>query len=515
MTPSRQRQRSRVRAGAGVAFCALAVFAAPWVSTTANAVDHPLARAAVTTAKPSPGACPAGLSATTLTTPPAPRLATGGPKPAGALVTRSDGSRARTICLGPLPTPMAAPSAPADRVVGGPRLGDTGVVTDLPAGVPGPPDMPHVSYVLADLDTGAIIAAKNAHAQLLPASTLKTLLALVVMPALDPQTEVVGADEDTRAEGTRVGITVGGKYTVDNLLNGLILVSGNDAAYALARAYGGKSRLLADMNAKAASLGAWDTVAVDPSGLDADGQHSSSYDLALIGRAVMQLPDYRRRAALQRTTFPGGLVTPTPTIGRANGKPVAGAATLVEGPPFEIANHNPLLGIYPGLIGVKSGYTSLARNTYVGAVTHEGRTLLVAEMGSPEPQVHSTPALLDWGFAYAAQARPVGRLVAPGEVPTAPNSIATTAPSASLASQSQDQGPTAATQSPETSTSTPRPIEHLFTEAVRDWWASLPEWARWIIPAGTVLLIGLIGALANALLRRRRRSVSVRGRFQR
>ncbi len=479
------------------------------VASTGGAVTA-LPAATTTTGKPT-GGCPVGLSAVTLTTPPEPRLATAAPRLAGAVVTRADGRVARSLCLGAQPTPQPAPSVSADRVVGGPRLAEPGVLTDLPAGIPAPPDMPHVSYVLADLDTGQILAAKNAHARLLPASTLKTLTALVVIPALDPKTVVIGAVEDTRADGTRVGITVGGRYTVDDLLNGLILNSGNDAAYALARAYGGRAKLLADMNATAKGLGAWDTVAGDPSGLDAVGQRSSAYDLALIGRAVMGLADYRRRAVMPHAMFPGGLVTPSTKAGATANKPRGASPTLVEGPPFQIDNHNQLLGVYPGVIGVKNGYTVAAQGTYIGAVTHGGRTLIVAEMGSPEPQVHSTPALLDWGFAYAAQARPVGRLVAPGEVAQAPDQVPS-ATSAVITSSSRPADTTDAVGSAGPSNAVPEPIEFALAGAVSRWWTGVPDWLRWFLLVGGLASGGALTALVGRRLRRAR---GRRGSYQR
>ena len=499
----------------GVTAPALASVTAPALGSVAPAGGPVAVVPAATTAtgKPTAG-CPVGLSAVTLTTPAEPRLATAAPRLPGAVVTKADGSVVRSLCLGAQPTPTPAPSVPADRVVGGPRLAEPGVITDLPAGVPAPPDMPHVSYVLADLDTGQILAAKNAHARLLPASTLKTLTALVVIPALDPKTVVIGADEDTRADGTRVGITVGGRYTVDDLLNGLILNSGNDAAYALARTYGGRAKLLADMNAKAGALGAWDTVAGDPSGLDAAGQRSSAYDLALIGRAAMGLADYRRRAVMPNAMFPGGLVTPSATPGAPTTKTKAGAPTLVEGPPFQIDNHNQLLGVYPGVIGVKNGYTVAAQGTYIGAVTHGGRTLIVAEMGSPEPQVHSTPALLDWGFAYAAQARPVGRLVSPGEVPQAPDQAPSTT-SVLGTSSSAPAGTAAAVGSSRSSSPAPQPIELALAGAVNGWWSGLVGWVRWAVIGGGVATVGALAALAALVARRRRRARAPRGSYQR
>ena len=211
-------------------------------------------------------------------------------------------------------------------------------------------------------------------------------------------TKLVATDDEVNADGTRVGMVSGGTYTVDDLFHGLVLMSGNDTAYALADAFGGRDKTIAAMNNKAAQLGAWDTVAVDPSGLDAPGQRSSAYDLALLGRAVMQLPAYRQVAATKTYTFPGG----TDRSGKVS-------------PAFEIQNHNQLLENYPGTIGVKNGYTTGARNTFIGAVTRGGRTLLITQMGATlTPSWQRQAALLDWAFANAGQLRPVGTLVAPG-----------------------------------------------------------------------------------------------------
>jgi D-alanyl-D-alanine carboxypeptidase (penicillin-binding protein 5/6) len=222
----------------------------------------------------------------------------------------------QTVCVVAPPTPFPAPSVAAANVVGGPQLAAGGVIVDKPDSVPAPPEGTEVSYLIADMDTGQVLAAKNPHAWLLPASTLKTLTSLVVMPAVPATTSLVATDDEVNADGTRVGMVSGATYTVDDLFHGLVLMSGNDTAYALADAYGGRDKTIAAMNAKAAQLGAWDTVAVDPSGLDAPGQHSSAYDLALLGRAVMELPAYRQVAATtscwRTTPAPSGSRTATP-----------------------------------------------------------------------------------------------------------------------------------------------------------------------------------------------------------
>ena len=318
--------------------------------------------------------------------------------PVGQSPTLPDGTPVTTSCTIAPPTPMAGPLISPAHTVGGPNLWGAGVIVEAPAGVPAPPVVTDVSWVIADLQTGVVLAAKNPHALLQPASTLKTLLALVTLPTLDPASVVTASHAATSADGTRVGLLEGNPYTVDQLFTGLILASGNDAAYALAEANGGQSLTVSAMNQRAGALGAWDTVAVDPSGLDAAGQRSSAYDLALFGRTVMQLPAFRRYAMTPASTFPGG----TDRQGKVHA-------------PFAIQNHNTLLAKYPGTIGVKNGYTTGARHTFIGATTRAGRTLLITEMGGVVvPSWQPTAALLDWAFANADQLSPVGWLVPPG-----------------------------------------------------------------------------------------------------
>ena len=345
--------------------------------------------------------CPAGTTPTLVTAPPAsprpgqppPSTAVPGPPP----TTLPDGRTVSSACALAPPTPLAGPQIAPEHTVGGPLLAGPGLVVNPPPGVPPPPEMADASYVLADMTTGQVLAAKAPHALLLPASTLKALTALVLLPALDPARVVTATTQQVTAEGTRVGLVPGNPYTVDQLFSGLVLVSGNDTAYALADAFGGREATLGAMNARAAALGAWDTVATDPSGLDQPGQRSSAYDLALIGRAVMQLPSYRRYAAQREVSFPGG----TDPGGKVH-------------PPFTIQNHNKLLYNYDGTIGVKNGYTTGARHTFVGAVTRGERTLLFAEMGSINPSWRPSAAMFDWGFAYGPQVAPVGVLAEPG-----------------------------------------------------------------------------------------------------
>ena len=312
-------------------------------------------------------------------------------------------AKPRVVCRNTPPTPFAHPAWEPDTVVGGSRLADTGVVVERPESVVAPPEVYDVSYVLADLDTGEILAAKSPHAWLRPASTLKTLTALTLMPRLDPRRVIVASQDAQDAQGSRVGILAGNRYPVASLIDAMLMFSANDAVYALAEAAGGYERTVALMNDKAARIGAHDTVTVDPSGLDDGDQRSSAYDLALIGRDAMRLPAFRAAITKRDTVFPGGK--------DRHGK---------VWPAFHVYNINELLRHYPGAIGIKPGRTDRAQHTFIGAATRDGRTLVVSQMGSVTGSWKPTAALLDWGFANADQLTPVGRLVEPGEaaVPT-------------------------------------------------------------------------------------------------
>ena len=318
---------------------------------------------------------------------------------AGALGMVGATSSAHAVGSVPVRVVPAANNPDVTGPTGGAQLAEPGVIVNLEAGVPAPPAMPGASFLIADMDSGQILVAGAPHTPHLPASTLKALTALTLIPRLDASAKIMVKPEDVRVEGSRVGILVGTAYSVPTLFRGLLMASGNDAANALARANQSVALTLSQMNATAADLGAFDTVAKDPSGLDMPGQTSSAYDLALIGRAAMKLPDFRGYVSTKSATVPGG---------RSNdGKTV---------PAFRINNHNTLLYNYPGAIGVKNGYTIAARQTFIAAATRSGKTYIVTEMGSPNGSWRPTAALLDWAFAHGAQVTPIGELVEPGSV---------------------------------------------------------------------------------------------------
>ncbi len=318
-----------------------------------------------------------------------------------------------------------ATSTSAGTPVGGPGLAGPGVLVDTGPGVPAPPPVAAASYLLADLDSGQVLVAKAPHAPHLPASTLKTLTALTVMPRLDPRTVVTAQPTDV-VDGSLVGVVPGLTYTVHQLLQGMMLSSGNDAATALARVAGGEQGVagtVAAMQQTADHLGARDTVVRDPSGLDAPGQVTSAYDLALIARAALQDPHFEALVTTRRARFPGKPVPPPttkPGPQKAKGPGTGTATPGISAPPkrtsYEIQNHNTLLFNYDGAIGVKNGYTVAARWTIVGAAERDGHRYVVTALKRSDRSWRPTAALLDWAFRYGDSVRPIGRLVAPGEV---------------------------------------------------------------------------------------------------
>jgi D-alanyl-D-alanine carboxypeptidase (penicillin-binding protein 5/6) len=287
------------------------------------------------------------------------------------------------------PKPLAVPENP----VGGERLGECGVV--LPANAQAlPDDITAESWLLADLDSGSVLAAYDPHGRQRPASVIKVLLATVVAKELPMNATVVANQEDLDQECTCVGLRDGGEYTVDQLLHALVMASGNDVAHALARRLGGLPSALRKMNALAAELGALDTRAITPSGLDGPGTSTSAYDVALIFRAAMKYQDFAAAIATPKLDFPA-----------ASGK---GTQTVL--------NDNRLLGNYEGALGGKTGFTDDAQHTYVGSAQRDGRRLVVALLrGQQQPQriTDQAAALLDYGFAMlpAVTSNPVGKLV--------------------------------------------------------------------------------------------------------
>ncbi|CPZ94967.1 Probable D-alanyl-D-alanine carboxypeptidase DacB [Mycobacteroides abscessus] len=170
-----------------------------------------------------------------------------------------------------------------------------------------PPEGPAQAWLVADLDSGQILAARDPYATHAPASTIKVLLALVALDEVPMDATVVADAADAKAECNCVGIKAGQTYTARELLDAALLESGNDAANTLAHLLGGRQATVDKMNAKAAALGATSTHTDSPSGLDAPGMdmRTSPHDLAVIFRAALANPVFAEITAQPARRSPG------------------------------------------------------------------------------------------------------------------------------------------------------------------------------------------------------------------
>jgi D-alanyl-D-alanine carboxypeptidase (penicillin-binding protein 5/6) len=199
----------------------------------------------------------------------------------------------------------------------------------------------------------------------------------VALDQLPLNATIVATPANADVECSCAGVEAGRTYTTLQLLTGVLLVSGNDAANTLADMLGGFQTAVAKMNLKARQIGAVNTYAATPSGLDGPGMTglTTPYDLALIFRAAIAKPALARIMAAPSAVFPGD-----------NGFRM-------------LTSQNDLLQSYPGMLGGKTGFTDAAGKTFVGAAQRDGRRLVVAFMeGGPEDYWEQAASMLDWGF---------------------------------------------------------------------------------------------------------------------
>lgn len=264
----------------------------------------------------------------------------------------------------------------------------------------GAPKISAAGAVLMDGDTGRVLYEKDSHTRRPIASTTKLMTALVALESgHDLEEMVTVAREWTGVEGSSLYLRPGEELTLEALLYGLLLRSGNDAALAIAGHCGGSvEEFVSRMNRKARELGMKDTGFANPNGLDAEGHCSSAYDMALLARACLENEALAKIAATKSITL--------------------GARTFT--------NHNKLLWRYEGCVGLKTGYTEKAGRTLVSAARRDGMTLICVTLNAPSDWADHT-ALFDWGFAHyearilAQKGERVGRLpVSGGLAPVCP-----------------------------------------------------------------------------------------------
>ncbi len=230
--------------------------------------------------------------------------------------------------------------------------------------------------VLSELETGRVLFEKNGDRPMKAASTVKILTALTALETLEPEEKISILPEWTGAEGSSMYLRPGEELTVEELLCGLLLVSGNDAALALACAAAGSEEAFVErMNERASALGMKDSRFADASGLASEGHWVTARDMAVLAGAAMK----------------DGLIRDIVSRRSAS----AAGRTL--------RNHNKLLWLYEGALGVKTGYTRAAGRTLVSCARREGTTLICVTLNAPEDWKDHA-ALLDWGFAHYARA---------------------------------------------------------------------------------------------------------------
>jgi serine-type D-Ala-D-Ala carboxypeptidase (penicillin-binding protein 5/6) len=255
-------------------------------------------------------------------------------------------------------------------------LAPTAAAQGLPP-IPEPPAVGMTSGILLDLETGKVLWARNERALQSPASLTKILTALIVLENLDLDQEAVITPDARAAPGARTYAEQGWTFSVRELLWGMLLQSGNDAAIALAHRASPDGTVEGFMklaNARAAKMGARDTHFRNPHGYDSAGHLTTARDLALITAAAMREPVFAEMVASRSHQLTWG-----------------------DGQPHTFFNHNKLLLRYPGTVGIKTGFTRSAGHCLASAVTRNGATLVAIVLNSPNHYGEST-SLYDWAF---------------------------------------------------------------------------------------------------------------------
>ncbi|WP_318361888.1 D-alanyl-D-alanine carboxypeptidase family protein [uncultured Agathobaculum sp.] len=228
--------------------------------------------------------------------------------------------------------------------------------------------------VVIDADTGETLFEQNADARLPMASTTKIMTALVALGEGDLDRIYTVKPEYAAVEGSSMYLQAGERLSLRDTLYGLMLASGNDAAVAIAGECGGMSAFVGKMNAKAAELGLTDTHFDNPNGLPSDTHYTTAHELAKITAAALKDPVFRQIVSTKSCTVSGHTLT----------------------------NHNRLLSMYDGAVGVKTGFTRAAGRCLVSAAERNGRTLIAVTLNDPNDW-NDHMEMLDAGFAQYSE----------------------------------------------------------------------------------------------------------------
>lgn len=239
------------------------------------------------------------------------------------------------------------------------------------------PTLSAKSAVLIEAESGTVVFAHNETLPLPMASTTKIMTALVALEMSAPDTEITVDARAIGVEGSSIYLTEGEILTLEQLLYALLLESANDAAVAIAVGLAGSVEAFAKkMNEKARALGLMDTHFVNPHGLDDERHYTTAHELAKIAQAVLANDLLRTIVSTRKTTIPHAGTD--------------GVRLLV--------NHNKLLRLYNGCIGVKTGFTKKSGRCLVSAAARDGVTLIAVTLDSPDDW-NDHMSLFDYGFS--------------------------------------------------------------------------------------------------------------------
>ncbi|MDQ6747922.1 MAG: serine hydrolase [Candidatus Dormibacteraeota bacterium] len=273
---------------------------------------------------------------------------------------------------------LERPAPPSARLLAPPYSWDYRWLEKHPAS--GAPGNRARAALMVDLESGHVLYSRQPHQRMAQASTAKLMTAMVAMDLADPASEVVVPPAATIVEPNVMGLTAGETVSVHDLLVGLLLDSGNDAAETLAMtSVPARPQFLAAMNAKAVAMGLTDTHFSNPSGLDDAAQYTSANDEALTAAYFYQHYPLLNQLATTR------------------GASIHGTSAHKA---FDPINLNKLLWTYPGAIGFKTGLTDNAGTCLVAGAHRGAHTLLLVEFNDPLIFTDAAP-LLDYGFRHA------------------------------------------------------------------------------------------------------------------
>ncbi len=241
------------------------------------------------------------------------------------------------------------------------------------------PEVGAAAFAIVDGSTGALLAGQESHRRLPPASTTKIATAIVALERGRLEDLVkVDVDSQELADSSLMGLVPGDTVSLRDLLYGLLLPSGNDAAIAIARHIAGsEERFVLLMNAKVEELGLKNTHFVNPHGLDDPNHYSSAFDLSMLARYAMNNPVFATIVSTREYTAAGQLRR------------------------YQMYNTNHLLFRYAGVDGVKTGYHERALQTLVASASRDGRRVYATVLGSND-RIGDTIPLLDYYFANFA-----------------------------------------------------------------------------------------------------------------